>query len=216
MIIVPGFACSCTYREQIREPAAEMLGTMILTLLGCAGNCQVVLSANTGVAPSPKGEYLSQVIAWACSQYRFCSSTVVPLNRIVDTGISLGAWVASGVTGGHVNPVVRFTFLGPVVLLQLRIRAQVTVSFAVFRGFPWRKVPGYVLGQLIGAWVGAIVVFGNYFHAIDIVEGGKGRRTLKTASLFATYAVSDTYTCPRVSHLTRCTARLHAFSKLLL
>jgi glycerol uptake facilitator-like aquaporin len=28
---------------KIREPAAEMLGTMILTLLGCAGNCQVVL-----------------------------------------------------------------------------------------------------------------------------------------------------------------------------
>jgi len=138
-------------REIIREPAAEMLGTMVLTLLGCAGNCQVVLSANAGVAPGPKGEYLSQVIAWACS-------------------VSLGAWVASGVTGGHVNPVV-------------------TVSLAVFRGFPWRKVPGYVLGQLIGAWAGAIIVFGNYFHAIDIVEGGKGERTLKTASLFSTYAL---------------------------
>ncbi len=60
---------------------------------------------------------------------------------------------------------------------------------AVFRDLPWWKVPGYVLGQLIGAWAGAIVVFGNYFQAIDIVGGKKGRRTLTTASLFGTHAV---------------------------
>jgi aquaglyceroporin related protein len=67
---------------------------------------------------------------------------------------------------------------------------QITVCSAVFRDFPWRKVPGYILGQLIGAWAGAIIVFGNYYHAIDIVEGGKGVRTLKTGSLFGTFAVS--------------------------
>jgi aquaglyceroporin related protein len=60
---------------------------------------------------------------------------------------------------------------------------------AVFRDFPWWKVPGYVLGQIVGAWIGALFVFGNYFHAIDIVEGQKGRRTLATGSLFGTYAV---------------------------
>jgi len=60
---------------------------------------------------------------------------------------------------------------------------------AVFGRFPWRKVPGYVLGQLIGAWLGAIIVFANYFHAINIFEGQKGERTLGTGSLFATYAV---------------------------
>ena len=60
---------------------------------------------------------------------------------------------------------------------------------ATFRDLPWWKVPGYVLGQLIGAWAGSILVFGNYFHAIDIVEGKKGGRTLTTASLFGTFAV---------------------------
>ncbi len=64
---------------------------------------------------------------------------------------------------------------------------------AVFRDLPWWKVPGYVLGQLIGAWAGAIIVFGNYFHAIDIVEGKKGGRTLTTAGLFGTYAVRLTW-----------------------
>jgi aquaglyceroporin related protein len=59
------------HRDIIREPAAEMLGTMILTLFGTAGNCQVVLSANTGVASSPKGDYLSLAIGWACGQSIF-------------------------------------------------------------------------------------------------------------------------------------------------
>ena len=52
--------------EIIREPAAEMLGTMILTLVGAGVNCQVVLSANTGVASSPKGDFLSLAFGWAC------------------------------------------------------------------------------------------------------------------------------------------------------
>jgi hypothetical protein len=52
--------------ETIREPAAEMLGTMILTLVGTGVNCQVVLSANTGVASSQKGDYLSLAFGWAC------------------------------------------------------------------------------------------------------------------------------------------------------
>jgi aquaglyceroporin related protein, other eukaryote len=53
--------------EIIREPAAEMLGTMILTLVGCGANCQAVLSANTGVASSPKGDAVSVALGWGCS-----------------------------------------------------------------------------------------------------------------------------------------------------
>jgi aquaglyceroporin related protein len=52
--------------EIIREPAAEMLGTMILTLIGCGANCQAVLSTNTGVASSPKGDPISMAFGCAC------------------------------------------------------------------------------------------------------------------------------------------------------
>ena len=41
----------------------------------------------------------------------------------------------------------------------------------------------------MGGLVGAALVYANYFHAIDIFEGGRGVRTLKTAGLFSTYAV---------------------------
>jgi aquaglyceroporin related protein len=72
---------------------------------------------------------------------------------------------------------------------------------AVFRGFPWEKVPGYVVGQLIGAWAGAMLVFANYFHAIDIFEGQKGKRTLSTGSLFGTYAVRLAQSSRNLSHV---------------
>jgi len=59
---------------------------------------------------------------------------------------------------------------------------------AIFRGLSWKKVPGYIAGQVIGAWLGSLIVYGNYANAISIVEGN-GAHTLKTGSLFGTYAV---------------------------
>ncbi|KIK61295.1 hypothetical protein GYMLUDRAFT_579220 [Collybiopsis luxurians FD-317 M1] len=85
-------------------------------------------------------------------------------------GAGLGVWVSLGISGGHINPAI-------------------TLAFATWRGFPWRKVPGYIFGQLMGGLVGAALVYADYFHAIDIYEGGRGIRTLKTASLFSTYAL---------------------------
>ncbi|KAH7885247.1 major intrinsic protein superfamily membrane channel protein [Phlebopus sp. FC_14] len=74
-------------REYIREPAAEFLGTMILVIFGCGGDCQVVLSSNPAVASSAKGEYLSLNIGWAI-------------------GVAMGVWASGGISGGHLNPAV--------------------------------------------------------------------------------------------------------------
>ena len=65
-----------------------------------------------------------------------------------------------------------------------------TIAFASFRDFPWKKVPVYIAAQLLGAFVGAAITYANYFHAIDLAEGGSGVRTVSgTAGLFGTYAV---------------------------
>jgi len=139
------------YRSFVREPFAEFLGVAILVMFGCGVDCQVVLSANRKVSPSPKGDYLSINIGWAL-------------------GAALGVWASGGISGGHINPAV-------------------TLALATFRGFPWKKVPMYILAQILGGVVGAGVVYANYFHAIDIVEGGRGVRTMATAGLFSTYAL---------------------------
>ncbi|THH10765.1 hypothetical protein EW146_g8273 [Bondarzewia mesenterica] len=140
------------YREHLRAPAAELLGTMILVMFGNGAQCQSVLGSNTGVAPTPKGDYLASSFGWAC-------------------GIAMGEWISIGVSGGHINPAV-------------------TLSLAVFRGFPWKKVPIYMFAQLLGAWIGALLVFANYFHAIFIVEGGSENLSVPgTAALFATYTL---------------------------
>ncbi|KAG6334700.1 hypothetical protein ID866_4399 [Astraeus odoratus] len=138
-------------RAQIREPAAEFFGTMILVLFGCGGNCQAVLSSSTAVSASPKGDALSSSLGWGI-------------------GIGLGVWVSAGVSGGHINPAV-------------------TLAFATFRDFPWKKVPRYLLAQLLGGICGAGIIYANYYHAINLYEGGTGIRTITgTAGLFGTYA----------------------------
>jgi len=85
-------------------------------------------------------------------------------------GTALGVWVSAGISGGHINPAV-------------------TLALATWRGFPWKKVPVYIFSQVLGGLVGAALVYANYFHAIDLFEGGRNIRTLNTAGLFSTYAL---------------------------
>ncbi|KAG8706458.1 hypothetical protein FRC09_002399 [Ceratobasidium sp. 395] len=84
-------------------------------------------------------------------------------------GVALGVWVSGGISGGHINPAV-------------------TLAAATFRGFSWKKVPVYILAQILGACTGTGLVFANYHRAIDLFEGGPGMRSVPgTASLFATF-----------------------------
>uniref|UniRef100_A0A0W0FQ63 Putative aquaporin 4 n=1 Tax=Moniliophthora roreri TaxID=221103 RepID=A0A0W0FQ63_MONRR len=139
------------YRQALREYVAEFAGVACIIIFGDGVVCQVVLSSNTGVASTPKGEYLSISFGWAI-------------------GVAIGMWISVGISGAHLNPAV-------------------TLALATFRGFPWKKVPGYCLAQLMGGLVGAGLIYANYIHAIDIVEGGRTIRTMKTAGLFCTYAL---------------------------
>ena len=86
-----------------------------------------------------------------------------------------GVYVAGGISGAHLNPAV-------------------TLGLATFRGFPWRKVPGYAAAQILGACVGSILIQANYWNLINQFEGGYGVRTFgeatSTGSLFFTAAQS--------------------------
>ena len=107
-----------------------------------------------------------------------------------NTGIALGAWVSGGISGGHINPAVGIFYIALRPLFII-FELQVTLALAVFRKFPWKKVPAFIFAQVMGGLCGAAMVYANYFHAIDLFEGGRGIRTVPgTASIFSTYAVS--------------------------
>jgi len=77
--------------------------------------------------------------------------------------VLFGICVAGRVSGGHLNPAV-------------------TVSLAVFRGFPIAKVIPYSLAQIAGAFVAAALVYAAYlpaFHKFD-------PDLAKTATIFST------------------------------
>lgn len=94
----------------------------------------------------------------------------MPFSRL---GVMLGVYV-SGSSGAHINPAVTF-------------------ANCIYRGFPWRKFPIYMLAQLLGAMCGAAIVYGNYKSAIDVYEGGPDIRTVPGYSTTATAGIFCTY-----------------------
>lgn len=59
-------------------------------------------------------------------------------------GVAMAIYAVGQFSGAHINPAV-------------------TVGLAVIGEFPWRMVPLYVLAQLIGAFLGAVVVWLHYY-----------------------------------------------------
>src|SRR5581483_4542134 len=85
--------------------------------------------------------------------------------------VAFAVWVAGGVSGAHLNPAV-------------------TLAQAARRKFPWRKVPSYWVAQILGAFVGAALVFFNYHDAINSAEHAQHivRGTVKSIPTFSIFA----------------------------
>jgi glycerol uptake facilitator protein len=79
-------------------------------------------------------------------------------------GVILGVYTAGKITGGHLNPAV-------------------TVAFAVFDHFPWRKVLPYSIAQTLGAFAAALLVRWNYTEVLAKFDPG---HTLKSQFIFST------------------------------
>ena len=82
----------------------------------------------------------------------------------------MGVVVSGGVSGGHLNPAI-------------------TVAVASVGKFPWKKVPHYLAGQYLGAFLGSATVFLVYWDALVWYEHDRGswRSTPETAGIFSTF-----------------------------
>jgi MIP family channel proteins len=132
-------------RSLVREMLAEFLGTFVLIVFGVGVVAQTILSKGTaGTAPSIN-------VAWGLA-------------------VTMGCYVAAGVTGAHLNPAV-------------------TLALAVHRRFPWSKVAPCTLAQMAGAFVASAVVYATYHEALAAFDGGIRQVTgaQGTAGIWATY-----------------------------
>src|SRR5258708_34245074 len=78
--------------------------------------------------------------------------------------VTMGVYIAGKISGAHLNPAV-------------------TLAFAVFRDFPWKKVLPYMLVQVAGAFVAAALVYANYAPQFEKIDPTRER----TAGVFTTF-----------------------------
>lgn len=62
-------------------------------------------------------------------------------------GITLGIYIAGGVSGGHLNPAI-------------------SLLLSLYRGFPFSKACIYMIAQITGAFLAALLAFAIYQPAI--------------------------------------------------
>jgi MIP family channel proteins len=98
------------------------------------------------------------------------NGTALSIHLAWGLAVTMGIYVSGGVSGAHLNPAV-------------------TLAFAALRGFPWRKLPAFVLAQMAGAFAGAALTFATYRQAFDHFDGGSRQVTgaQATAGIFSTY-----------------------------
>ncbi len=132
-------------QDLVREVLAEFAGTFVLIVFGVGVVAQTVLSGQ--MAGSPLGIN----IGWGLA-------------------VTMGCYVAGGVSGAHLNPAV-------------------TLALAVHRRFPVGKIVPYIAAQMAGAFVASVVVYVTYRQALTAFDGGTRQigDALGTAGIWATY-----------------------------
>ncbi|MBF8377866.1 aquaporin family protein [Alicyclobacillus mali] len=63
-------------------------------------------------------------------------------------GVTMACYLVGSISGAHLNPAV-------------------TIAFATYGGFPWRKVPGFIISQVIGGFLGAALTYTLFSPAIN-------------------------------------------------
>ncbi|MBI5817867.1 MAG: aquaporin family protein [Verrucomicrobia bacterium] len=99
---------------------AELLGTMLLIILGDGVVANVVLNKTKG----QNGGWIVISAGWAC-------------------GVTVAVYTVGAFSGAHLNPAV-------------------TIGLATIGKFDWASVPVYVAAQMIGAFLGAAIVWLAY------------------------------------------------------
>lgn len=107
---------------------AELVGTMILILLGNGVVANVLLARSKG----QNSGWIVITVGWGVA-------------------VAVAIYAVGRISGAHINPAV-------------------TIALASIGSFPWADVPGYVAAQLVGAFLGAVLVYVTYLPHWRLTE----------------------------------------------
>ncbi len=108
----------------------ELVGTMLLVLLGDSIVANVVLNKTKG----NNSGWIVITVGWSMA-------------------VMIPAYMFGTISGSHFNPVL-------------------TIALAVAGSFPWAQVPGYILCQMLGGFIGACLVYLFYKDHFDETPDG--------------------------------------------
>lgn len=107
---------------------AELIGTMILIILGDGVVAEVLLKKSKGEG----GGWIVITTGWGLA-------------------VAIAVYAVGRISGAHINPAV-------------------TIALATIGRFPWDQVPGYIAAQMIGAFLGAVIVWLHYLPHWAVTE----------------------------------------------
>lgn len=142
----------------LKELLAEFVGTMVMMFFGCAVVCQVKLGQQ-----QQKKTFLDNLEAaniTGSDQLSLLQYLVVPDSTGTFDDIAFG-WAGAVVMGYFTS--------GGSAISGAHLNPSITISNCIFRGFPWRKAPFYIFGQLVGSYVGSLIMFIYYKRVIEYV-----------------------------------------------
>ncbi|RDW72107.1 putative channel protein [Coleophoma crateriformis] len=79
-------------------------------------------------------------------------------------GIAFAIITCGSTSGGHFNPAI-------------------TLCFAFWQGFPWKKVPYYIFAQVFGAFLAGLVLVGQYWPQLEALKAAVVAEGLSPNSL---------------------------------
>jgi len=140
--------------ENVRCFLAELFGTFMLTLIIDGSVAQKVVTETVKTVPIIGHDVNGSEIVVGTFQQNVEGLNVflsIQLAHLV--ALTFGIFISGGISGGHINPAV-------------------TLAMALIGRLKWSKVPFYVVGQMLGGFLSAPIIYGIYYEGIKAKGDG--------------------------------------------